>query len=211
MYEFDQNYQINLIKSLCDFNTVTEISKYIASNTTAQLSLCFPSFESQRDTIHFVLEGDDNITIPKLAQILAKIKSAINYDDSLDEEYVTVMDKKTLNKERFIHRYSDITPYNPTNFVKVKEFFADHFSHLSPEIKALSIKEGNVKTAKEESDEVSPDEFYEYLKQNKRMDNYFKRSPDKLNDVAQQASKRYREEEKSNLALPNSTTGISVK
>lgn len=147
MYEFDKNYQIELIKSLCNTDIITEINKYIVNNTNVNLSLCFPTYEGQQNTIYFVVDGDKDIALTKIGEILAAIKLKVDYDDTLDDPYIMLKCKELSNESSFTERYTDLTPYNPNNLQKIKEFFANHFSYLSPEIKALSIKDESVEAS----------------------------------------------------------------
>lgn len=144
MYEFDNSYLNSIVEKLCDINVITEIDKYIKAKTKGVLSVCFPTNESQQNTIYFIIHGDEKILLGGLANILSTIKHNINYDDTYDHPYVMVVNKELLKKDANLNYYEDYTEYAPSNFAKIKEFFAKHFSTnphpIKNEDKALSSK-----------------------------------------------------------------------
>ncbi len=116
---------------------------------------------SQKNVLHFVIEGDKNLSLGTKAEIIAFIKNKINYEQpyELDEEYLIVLDRELFKKEAYSQRFSDVTPYNVSSFQNIISFFSRHYSHLSPDLK----------TFLDDHEEVSPEDFYELVKKIRRF------------------------------------------
>lgn len=216
MYEFDKSYFEQIVHAICDIKVITEINKYITNKTTGMLSVCFPTNKSEENTFYFAIEGDKNIGLSELAKILSIIKHNINYDDTLDHQYIMVINKEAAKEGTFPKSYKDNINYTPNNHNKILQFFADHYSHRSPELKAffekMQITNKGKEVGNEIKEEVSPDALYNYLKKDEKLYDSLKRSPERLNEIIQPVIKRLREDQQaSNASLSSVNRIIPVK
>lgn len=137
MYQNGQTNLIVAIKKLSNEKLIQEINEFVKSKTCASISLYYPVSMLYRNMIHFVLEGDKDLSLGTKAQISAFIKSKINYDYSvdLDDEYLIVLDRELFKIGIVEQRFSEGTLYNSENYSSIIKFFMKNYCHLSPDLK----------------------------------------------------------------------------
>ena len=137
MYQIDQTNLVEAIKKLSNEKLIQEINEFVKSKTCASISLYYPVSMLYRNMIHFVLEGDKNLSLGTKAEICAFIKNKINYEQpyELDQEYLIVLDRELFRIGIFEQRFSEGTQYNRESYSNIIEFFMKNYCHLLPDLK----------------------------------------------------------------------------
>jgi len=140
IYEGHMN-EFKELSKLIDKNFIEEVNKLSIEKTGGDISICFPKKESQKSSIHFLLNTDNIISFFKIAEVQQFISESIKNNNIIVEL------KKVFKKEVIEKLFEFITPYKQENIGEIAEVLNKYnLKEITKKEEDESSEEENIKS-----------------------------------------------------------------